>query len=92
MEVKWSLVDIYKQNVVLSLVLKGRPSQYRAIAHKISDTVYEKLTGTKGVFHTKIAFVKKKGKDSYALYVSDYDGFNQRAIVKSKKPIISPRW
>ena len=92
MEVKWSLVDIYKQNVVLSLVLKGRPSQYRAIAHKISDTVYEKLTGTKGVFHTKIAFVKKKAKDSYALYVSDYDGFNQRAIVKSKKPIISPRW
>lgn len=92
LEVKWSLVDIYKQKVVMSLAFKGRVTQYRAIAHKISDDVYEKLTGTKGVFHTKIAFVKKKNQNNYALYVSDYDGFNQRAIVKSTKPIISPRW
>ena len=92
LEVKWSLVDIFKQKTVMTRILKGKSGQYRAIAHKISDLVYEELTGTKGVFHTKIAFVKKKTQDSYALYVSDYDGFNQKAIVKSQKPIISPRW
>jgi len=91
-KVTWSLVDIFKQNIVITSTLAGTLSQYRAIAHNISDTVYEKLTGTPGVFHTKIAFVKKISNAEYALTISDFDGFNQKAIVKTSKPIISPRW
>jgi len=91
-KVTWSLVDIFKQNIVMTSTLVGTLSQYRAIAHNISDTVYEKLTGTPGVFHTKIAFVKKISNAEYALTISDFDGFNQKAIVKTNKSIISPRW
>jgi TolB protein len=91
-KVTWSLVDIFKQNIVMTSTLAGTISQYRAIAHNISDTVYEKLTGTPGVFHTKIAFVKKISNAEYALIISDFDGFNQKSIVKTNKSIISPRW
>ena len=92
MRVSWSLVDIYKEKTVLSMEYAGKPSQFRAIGHKIADQVYERLTGSKGVFHTKIAFVKKVSNDKYALNISDYDGFNIRTIMHSKQPIISPRW
>ena len=92
MQVKWSLIDIYKEKTVLSVAIKGQPSQYRVIAHRIADTIYEKLTGSKGVFDTNIAFVKKLGKEKYSLFIADYDGHNPRAIVNSRYSIISPRW
>ena len=92
MQVTWSLIDIFKQKTVLSVALKGQPSQYRVIAHRIADTIYEKLTGSKGVFDTNIAFVKKLDKERYSLFIADYDGHNPRAIVNSKYSIISPRW
>jgi TolB protein len=89
---RWSLVDIYKEKTVLSMEFSGNNNQYRAIAHKISDLVYEKLIGSPGVARTRIGFVKQKSKNSYGLYVSDYDGFNQKAIVNSTQPIMSVRW
>ena len=92
MQVTWSLIDIFKEKTVLSVALKGQPSQYRVIAHRIADTIYEKLTGSKGVFDTNIAFVKKLDKERYSLFIADYDGHNPRAIVNSKYSIISPRW
>ena len=92
MQVTWSLIDIYKEKTVLSVAIKGQPSQYRVIAHRIADTIYEKLTGSKGVFDTNIAFVKKLGKEKYSLFIADYDGHNPRAIVNSRYSIISPRW
>ena len=92
MQVTWSLIDIFKEKTVLSVALKGQPSQYRVIAHRIADTIYEKLTGSKGVFDTNIAFVKKLDKERYSLFIADYDGHNPRAILNSKYSIISPRW
>ena len=89
---RWSLIDIYKQKTVLSMEYSGSKNQYRAIAHKVSDLIYEKLIGNPGVAGTQIVFVKKKSEKSYGLYVADYDGFNQKAIVNSSQPIISPRW
>ena len=54
-KVTWSLIDIFKEKTVVSMRYTGKKSQYRAIAHKVSDNVYEHLTGSKGIFHTKIA-------------------------------------
>jgi len=92
MRVTWSLLDVYKEKTILSMEYAGKPSQFRAIGHKIADQVYERLTGSKGVFHTKIAFVKKINDSKYVLNISDYDGFNVRTIMNSGQPIISPRW
>ena len=63
----------------------------RLSAHKIADYIYEKLTGEKGVFSTRIAYVTKAGQ-RYTLWVADADGENAQAALASPEPIISPAW
>ncbi|PHM56240.1 translocation protein TolB [Xenorhabdus hominickii] len=67
----------------------------RFAAHTVSDQVFEKLTGIKGAFRTRIAYVvKKAGSDKYPyeLRVSDYDGYNQTLVHRSPEPLMSPAW
>ena len=63
----------------------------RLAAHKISDFVYEKLTGEKSVFSTRIAYVTK-ATNSFNLWVADADGENAQSALSSAEPIISPSW
>ena len=53
--------------------------------------VYEKLTGEKGVFSTRIAYVVKRG-NRYELQIADYDGAGAETALASFEPIISPVW
>ncbi|MEO8654569.1 MAG: Tol-Pal system beta propeller repeat protein TolB [Ramlibacter sp.] len=63
----------------------------RLAAHRIADYIYEKLTGEKGVFSTRIAYVTKAG-NRYNLWVADADGENAQSALASSEPIISPAW
>jgi TolB protein len=63
----------------------------RMAAHKIADFIYEKLTGEKGIFSTRIAYVTKAGP-RYNLWVADADGENAQSALASPEPIISPAW
>ncbi len=63
----------------------------RLVAHRISDFVYEKLTGDRGVFSTRIAYVTKAG-GRFNLWVADSDGENAQSALASPEPIISPSW
>lgn len=63
----------------------------RLVAHRIADYVYEKLTGERGVFSTRIVYVTKAGS-RYSLWVADADGENAQAALSSPEPIISPAW
>jgi TolB protein len=63
----------------------------RLAAHRIADFIYEKLTGEKGVFSTRIAYVTKAGT-RYNLWVADADGENAQSALASPEPIISPAW
>ena len=67
----------------------------RSAAHRAADMIYEKLTGIKGVFGTKVAYVTatQQGKNRlYSLVVSDQDGENDFKIMESTQPIMSPAW
>lgn len=63
----------------------------RLASHRIADYVYEKLTGEKGIFSTRITYVTKGGT-RYSLWVADADGENAQAALASPEPIISPVW
>jgi TolB protein len=63
----------------------------RLAAHRIADFIYEKLTGDKGAFSTRIAYVTKSGS-KYNLWVADADGENAQSALNSPEPVISPSW
>lgn len=63
----------------------------RLASHRISDFIYEKLTGDKGAFSTRITYVTKAA-ERYQLWVADADGENAQSALASPEPIISPAW
>ncbi len=68
----------------------------RKTAHHIADVIYEKLTGLRGAFNTRIAFVSVVRdaalQATYRLQVADADGHNPRTVVQSDQPLLSPSW
>ncbi|WP_425666843.1 Tol-Pal system beta propeller repeat protein TolB [Vibrio tubiashii] len=83
-----------KDHVIFNKRATVPGKRLREYAHRISDLVYEALTGEKGAFLTRIAYVVVNDKDNfpYQLRVSDYDGYNERLVLRSKQPLMSPAW
>ncbi len=83
-----------KDHVLFNKVATVPAKRMREYAHRISDLVYEQLTGEKGAFLTRVAYVVVNDKDPYPyqLRVSDYDGYNERLVLRSKQPLMSPSW
>lgn len=90
-DVRYQLWDVLKAQGLGGLSLVVPPADLRLAAHRISDEMYERLTGDKGVFATRIAYVSKVGK-RHTLFVADSDGENAQAALASAQPIISPSW
>ena len=93
--VKFQLLDVFTGRTLTGYQYNVQGSKLRNVAHQISDIIYEKLTGEKGAFNTKVAYVTvektKKGK-RYLLQVADSDGFAPQTILDSHQPLMSPAW
>jgi TolB protein len=73
----------------------GTPGALRNAAHRVSDVIYEKIVGIKGAFATRIAYVSVEGQppaQKFQLIVADADGENQRLVLESRYPLMSPSW
>jgi TolB protein len=73
----------------------GTPSALRNAAHRVSDVIYEKIVGIRGAFATRIAYVSVEGQppaQKFQLIVADADGENQRLVLESRYPLMSPSW
>ncbi len=90
-EVRYRLGDTLKSSLIDSQSLTAAEGDLRYAGHRISDQIFEKLTGEKGIFSTRIAFVTKTA-GRYRLNVSDWDGENIQAALNSAEPILSPAW
>lgn len=90
-DVRYRLWDVLKVRDLSGQSLVVPAADLRLAAHRIADDIYEKLTGDKGVFATRIAYVSKAGR-RYTLLVADADGENAQSALTSQQPIISPAW
>lgn len=90
-EIRFYLLDVIRQKQLAAYSYTISAAQWRATAHQIADIVYEKLTGIRGAFSSRIAYVQKEGK-RFELRVADADGQNPRTVVRSVEPVISPRF
>ncbi len=90
-EARFRLLDVPKQTQIGGVAFTLSAQQVRATAHRIADVVYEKLTGDRGVFSTRIAYVVKQGS-RYELQIADADGAGAQTALASREPIISPAW
>ena len=96
-EVTFQLLDIFSGQKVFSYRNAVDRKNLRRIAHQISDKIYEKLVHERGAFDTLIAYVVVNNNSdqknrTYTLAIADSDGFAEKVILKSKKPIMSPAW
>lgn len=90
-DVRFRLMDVAKQTQLAGFAYTASREQLRLTAHKIADVIYERLTGDKGVFSTRITYVVKRG-NRYLLQVADADGQGAQTVLQSNEPIISPSW
>lgn len=95
-DIEFRLLDVYKETQIAGFRIAATGKQLRRTAHRISDIIFEKLTGIRGAFDTRIAYVTVKkdsaGAERYALQIADADGFNPQVLLESTQPLLSPAW
>ncbi|MCK9199639.1 MAG: Tol-Pal system beta propeller repeat protein TolB [Gallionella sp.] len=90
-EARFRLFDVVKQSELIAQAVSAHDGQARAIGHRIADLIYEKMTGDKGVFGSRIAYVNRRGQN-FRLIVADSDGYNEQVVLAQNEPIMSPSW
>ena len=95
-QVEYELWDVNKQQSLLHQQMPPAPlGDLRGVAHQIADVIYEKITGVRGAFWTRIAYITAVGlgnNTTYSLLVADSDGYNPQVVARSKESLLSPSW
>ncbi|MGR8953282.1 MAG: Tol-Pal system beta propeller repeat protein TolB, partial [Gammaproteobacteria bacterium] len=93
--VQFQLFDVNSGGQLLGYRMTSTAQDLRRTAHHISDLIFEKLIGKKGVFSGRIAYITSSGQGStrtHRLQVADADGFNPQTVATSSEPLMSPAW
>ena len=95
-EVEFRLLDAYRGTQLTGFRIRAARAQLRRVAHRISDIIFEKLTGVRGAFDTRIAYVTVRegagGGQRFSLQIADADGFNPQTLLESEQALMSPAW
>lgn len=104
-EIQFQVFDVLRGEQLIGYRQPATAADFRRSAHRVADLIYEKLTGIRGVFSTRIAYVTvvrsaaqggNQGpggiKSTYRLVIADADGANEREMLVSPQPIMSPAW
>lgn len=91
----YALTSATRGETLISEAMTAGSGRWREVAHLISDHAYEKLTGVRGVFSTRLMYVqeyRQAGLRRYRLLISDLDGERQMSVLESAEPIMAPAW
>jgi TolB protein len=101
-QVSFQLSDAFRgktapqQSIIMNQKFDVSGSELRSLSHHISDLIYQKITGTRGIFSTRLAYIVVQrgmnGRARYTLEAADQDGYNPRPLLTSTDPIMSPSW
>ena len=94
-ELEFSLLSINSQKIQFTHKVRSSATKIRDLAHSVSDKIYQSITGIRGAFSTRLAYVSviREGDDfTYRLKVADADGARENLMLESKQPIMSPSW
>ncbi len=96
MRIEYELLDVLRQTRVHMGSETGPVNEARMLAHRVSDGIYEKLTGIRGAFATRLLYVSvtrnPTGKDYFRLTLADSDGARPIVLLESREPILAPNW
>jgi TolB protein len=95
LHVDFRLWDVFAEKQLIGQQMASTPENWRRVAHKISDAIYQQLTGEKGYFDTRIAFVAEtggRGNKTKRLAIMDQDGANPSYIPAGDGAIMTPRY
>ncbi len=91
----FQLYDVLRGEQLVGYRLTTPGADLRLTAHRVSDMIYEELTGIAGVFSTQVAYVSEQrdnGQQRFQLIVADADGHNPQVVADSPDPLMSPSW
>ncbi len=95
-DVKFELLDApARGRLLLAKTYQVDAASLRALAHHISDEVYFQLTGVKGIFSTRIAYIvvnRQANRTEHSLIIAEADGYNPQRLLVSTEPLMSPSW
>ncbi len=94
--VSYQLYDVFNERVMKGETISARRTHWRDVAHKISDEVFEAITGIRGAFSTRLLYVLATNAGSpsarFSLEVADSDGERSRTLFSSDEPLLSASW
>ncbi len=93
--IEFQLFDVANGSQLLGYRMSASANDLRKAGHHISDLIYEKLLGKKGVFSGRIAYItttRQGTQSNHKLMVADADGANAQAVATSVEPLMSPAW
>ena len=94
--IEFELFDVVGERALLKRSYTASESQWREVAHRMADAIYEEVTGVRGAFGTKLMYVLAQNSGSpdaiYRLEIADSDGEQSRTMFRSREPILSANW
>ena len=95
LRVEFRLWDVLAGKEIMALAFTTVPNNWRRVGHIITDKVYQRLTGEKGYFDTRIIYVSEEGpktKRVKKLAIMDQDGFNTKYLTLGNELVLTPRF
>ena len=95
LKVEFRLWDLAAAQEMTALAFTTTPSNWRRVAHIISDKIYERLTGEEGYFDTRIIYVAESGPKNQRvkkLAIMDQDGANTKYLTLGNELVLTPRF